>query len=153
MTRVLFVGCSLTYANDMPLIVQAFARSVGQTLEVATAVKGGASLEDHWKRGGALTRIKEGGWNVVVLQQGPSSLSESRASQMRAAGTRGAGDSEPARQCRAAAAFGLPRRQGPRTQCGQTPQPRQERNRGVASGFRHRSKHFRKKTMGSRKAS
>ena len=80
MMRVLFVGCSLTYANDMPLIVQAFARSVGQTLEVATAVKGGASLEDHWKRGGALTRIKEGGWNVVVLQQGPSSLSESRAS-------------------------------------------------------------------------
>ncbi len=76
--RVLFVGSSLTYANDMPLIVQAFARSVGETLDVATVASGGASLEDHWKHGGALSKIREGGWDVVVLQQGPSSLSESR---------------------------------------------------------------------------
>lgn len=76
--RVLFVGSSFTYAGDMPLIVQGFARSVGQVLDVATVAKGGASLEDHWKRGGAVDRIREGGWNVVVLQQGASSLPESR---------------------------------------------------------------------------
>ena len=96
--RVLFLGSSLTYANDMPLIVQAFARAVGETLDVATVAKGGASLEDHWKRGGAVDRIKEGGWNVVVLQQGPSSLPEGRenlrdytkrfAEPIRAAGAR-----------------------------------------------------------------
>jgi hypothetical protein len=74
----LFVGSSFTYASDMPLIVQGFARSAGQALDVASAAKGGANLEDHWKQGGAVDRIREGGWNVVVLQQGSSSLSESR---------------------------------------------------------------------------
>jgi hypothetical protein len=77
--RVLFVGCSLTYASDIPLVVQAFARAVGERVEVATVVKGGASLVDHWKRGAAVDRIREGGWNFVVLQQGPSSLPENRA--------------------------------------------------------------------------
>jgi hypothetical protein len=76
--HVLFVGSSLTYANDMPLLVQAFARSVGETLTVATVAMGGATLDDHWSHGGALRKIKDGTWNVVVLQQGPSTLPESR---------------------------------------------------------------------------
>jgi hypothetical protein len=76
--RVLFVGCSLTYSNDMPTIVQALARSAGETLEVAQATRGGANLQDHWKHGGALRQIKAGGWDVVVLQQGPSSTPENR---------------------------------------------------------------------------
>jgi hypothetical protein len=76
--RVLFVGCSLTYANDMPTIVQTLARSAGETLEVAQVTRGGARLEDHWKHGEALRKIKAGGWDVVVLQQGPSSTPENR---------------------------------------------------------------------------
>lgn len=76
--RALFIGSSFTYANDMPLLAQAFARAAGLTLEVATVARGGASLEDHWRHGGALERIREGGWSFVVLQQGPSSLAESR---------------------------------------------------------------------------
>jgi len=76
--RVLFIGNSLTYANDLPWIVQAFARSAGQTLDVAMVAFGGANLEDHWNQGEASRRIAEGGWSVVVMQQGPSSLPESR---------------------------------------------------------------------------
>ena len=79
MKRVLFVGSSLTYGNDMPLIVQAFARAAGGSLDVATVARGGASLEDHWKHGEAVSKIRQGGWDTVVLQQGPSSLAESRA--------------------------------------------------------------------------
>jgi hypothetical protein len=75
---VLFVGNSLTYANDMPFIVQALAKSAGEKLDVAQETLGGANLEDHWKHGGARRRIEEGGWSVVVLQQGPSSLPENR---------------------------------------------------------------------------
>ena len=41
-------------------------------------VVGGFSLEDHWNQGTAQRRIAEGGWSVVVLQQGPSSLPESQ---------------------------------------------------------------------------
>ena len=39
----------------------------------------GASLADHWADGRALRAIREGRWSVVVLQQGPSTLPESRA--------------------------------------------------------------------------
>lgn len=70
--RVLFLGSSRTYANDMPAVVQAFARALGERLDVVTVAQGGASLEDHWNHGGALRRIQAGGWSVVVLQQGPS---------------------------------------------------------------------------------
>jgi hypothetical protein len=36
------------------------------------------SLEDHWNQGNARAVIAKGGWWVVVLQQGPSALPESR---------------------------------------------------------------------------
>ena len=39
---------------------------------------GGYSLEDHWNRGDALAAIRQGGWDLVVMQQGPSALPESR---------------------------------------------------------------------------
>jgi len=76
--RVLFVGCSLTYSNDMPTLVRDLAQSAGEKLAVAQATRGGATLADHWKHGGALREIKAGGWDVVVLQQGPSSTPENR---------------------------------------------------------------------------
>src|SRR5262245_23744378 len=76
--HVLFVGNSLTYTNQMPLIVEALARSRGDQLEVSSVTLGGANLEDLWHDGAALREIDRGGWTVVVLQQGPSSLIESR---------------------------------------------------------------------------
>ncbi len=81
--RALYLGSSLTYANDMPAIVQGFAHALGKPHDFAVVAKGGASFEDHWKKGDALRRIKEGGWSHVVLQQGPSSLPESRSTMRR----------------------------------------------------------------------
>ena len=75
--RVLFIGNSLTYANDLPLIVQALAKAAGQSLYVESVTFGGASLEDHWNSG-ALKAIAGKKWDFVVMQQGPSSLPESR---------------------------------------------------------------------------
>ena len=79
--RVLFVGNSLTYQNDLPDIVEAIAETAGEgpTVEVRMVAFPNLSLEDHWNRGDALDAIDEGGWDVVVLQQGPSTLPESRA--------------------------------------------------------------------------
>lgn len=75
--RVLFIGNSLTEANDLPLMVEALTRAAGHPLAVEWVTKGGASLEDHWSRG-TQDRIVAGvRW--VVLQQGPSTLRESRA--------------------------------------------------------------------------
>jgi hypothetical protein len=41
------------------------------------------SLEDHWNSGDALREVRTGGYSVVVLQQGPSALPESRVSLRR----------------------------------------------------------------------
>lgn len=78
-TRVLFIGNSLTYVNDLPGLVEAVARaSGGDAISTRTVAFPDYSLEDHWNRGDALAAIDEGGWDYVVMQQGPSSLPESR---------------------------------------------------------------------------
>ncbi len=41
------------------------------------------SLEDHWLSTGAREALAAGSWDAVVLQQGPSSLPESRAHLVR----------------------------------------------------------------------
>lgn len=77
--RVLFIGNSLTEANGLPAMVETLSRQSGGTpISTASVVFGGFSLEDHWKQGTAQRRIAEGGWSIVVLQQGPSSLPESQ---------------------------------------------------------------------------
>jgi hypothetical protein len=77
--RILFIGNSLTTANNLPALVEALARADGAVrIETRTVAFPDHSLEDHWNRGDALRAIREGRWNVVVLQQGPSALPESR---------------------------------------------------------------------------
>lgn len=75
---VLFIGNSLTSANDLPGLVSALAAADGGRLPVTVVAYGGFALEDHWSMGDALRAIDRGGWSVVVLQQGPSGLPESR---------------------------------------------------------------------------
>lgn len=71
--RVLFVGNSLTAGNDLPAMTRAVAASGGWTLSYAVRVAPNVSLEDHWYSGVAeeIARLRA---DVVVLQQGPSSL-------------------------------------------------------------------------------
>jgi hypothetical protein len=77
--RILFIGNSLTESNDLPATLAALAEAGGQSRPVTSTVAvGGFSLEDHWNRGEAQRAIASGRWDVVVLQQGPSALMESR---------------------------------------------------------------------------
>jgi hypothetical protein len=77
--RILFIGNSLTYVNDLPgMVRQLGASNAARPVTVASVAFGDYSLEDHWNRGDALTAIRQGGWDLVVLQQGPSALPESR---------------------------------------------------------------------------
>ena len=75
--RILFIGNSLTYANDLPSTVCALARSTGRKVVCETVAKPDFGLEEHWRDGAARRAIARG-WDVVVLQQGPSALPESR---------------------------------------------------------------------------
>ena len=97
--KVLFIGNSLTAANDLPAMLAGLAAAGGQPLLVWKAVlQPGASLEDHWNAGEARRAIRSERWDFVVLQQGPSALPESRvllrrdaarfAREIRAAGAR-----------------------------------------------------------------
>ncbi len=76
---MLFIGNSLTYVNDLPGVVAAFAEAAGETPpEFRSVVAGGFSLEDHWREGEARRAIGREKWDVVVLQQGPSASAEGR---------------------------------------------------------------------------
>ncbi len=79
--RILFVGNSLTYVNDLPGMLQALADSAGgDRLAVETVAGPNFALVDHWREGTAMREIAEGGWELVVLQQGPSSVEVNRDS-------------------------------------------------------------------------
>ena len=69
--RVLFIGNSLTQFNGLTGMAR-------EPLSVEEITFPGFSLEDHWNEGTARRTIGRGGWRYVVLQQGPSSLPESR---------------------------------------------------------------------------
>ena len=76
--RVLFIGNSLTAWNDLPALVAEVGRAAGDRITCGVVAFPNFSLEDHWEHGAARRAIARGGWDVVVLQQGPSSLIESR---------------------------------------------------------------------------
>ena len=85
--RLLFVGNSLTYANDLPGMVRALAAAAAlPALEAETVAFPSFNLDDHRARGDAGRAIARGGWTLVVLQQGPSSLEENRAQLREAVG-------------------------------------------------------------------
>jgi len=71
--RVLFVGNSLTSANDLPRMLEEVAASGGDTIRASAVVAPGTALIDHANGAtNALAVIRRGGWDVVVLQQGPT---------------------------------------------------------------------------------
>ena len=78
--RILFIGNSLTYTNALPYMLRALADSAGEAPPLVDDVTlPDYGLEQHWQDGRAAQAIASACWDVVVLQQGPSSLPESRA--------------------------------------------------------------------------
>jgi hypothetical protein len=70
---VLFVGNSLTFWNDMPAMLGRLLETGGvERLHLEVVAFPNFGLEDHWAEGTARARIALGGWEAVVLQQGPS---------------------------------------------------------------------------------
>ncbi len=76
--KVLFVGNSLTYFNDLPEMLKAIAAQAGKNVITHAVTIGGANLEDHYRARTALNEIARGHYHLVILQQGPSSLIESQ---------------------------------------------------------------------------
>jgi hypothetical protein len=69
-TRVLFIGNSYTYFNNLPEIVSALAEAAGAgNVEVKMVAPGGWRLADHWEKGEAREVLRGARWDFVVLQE------------------------------------------------------------------------------------
>lgn len=78
--RVLFIGNSLTYTNDLPQIVESIGTAAGENIETVSVSYPNYALIDHWNDGLIQDEIRTGSFDYVVLQQGPSSLPVNRDS-------------------------------------------------------------------------
>lgn len=76
--KVLFIGNSLTYTNNLPALVEEMATLDGKKISTHSIVLANYSIEDHWNEGVAEAEIKKGGYDFVIFQQGPSALPESQ---------------------------------------------------------------------------
>lgn len=66
--RVLFIGNSYTEVNNLPQMVQQIASSVGDRMEYEQNTPGGCTFQQHLQNQSA-SLIRQGGWDVVVLQE------------------------------------------------------------------------------------
>jgi hypothetical protein len=77
--RVLFIGNSLTYTNDLPQTVADLAASAGVSpCYCAMVAYPNYALVDHLQQGTAVRELATRGYDFVVMQQGPSSQPDSR---------------------------------------------------------------------------
>lgn len=67
--RVLFVGNSYTAYFAIPKQVAAMCAHAGVEVQIKMVTRGGWSWKRHWEEGPAPEVIREGGWDVVVLQE------------------------------------------------------------------------------------
>lgn len=68
-TKVLFVGNSLTLRNDLPGMLKEIAATKGIPVETSTSAKGSARLKHHSADTGLLQLMDETAWDFVVLQE------------------------------------------------------------------------------------
>jgi hypothetical protein len=76
--RVLFLGSSFITVNGLPQMIEALAAASGEDIDVESFTQPGATMEDLWDRDDARALVQNGGFDVVIMQQGPSSTLASR---------------------------------------------------------------------------
>lgn len=68
-SRVLFIGNSYTYVNDLPGMFTELAKAGGHRVETGLAAEGGATLADQVNSPGTLDKLGSSRWDFVVLQE------------------------------------------------------------------------------------
>ncbi len=76
--KILFIGNSLTYTNNLPKLVEQHAKTKGLRIKTHMMAFSDYGLEDHWNDGKVQQMIARKHYDFVVLQQGPSSQSAGR---------------------------------------------------------------------------
>lgn len=82
--RVLFLGNSYTYVNDLPAVFGDLARGGGRNVETGMVAGGGETLADHAASADTAAAIVGSRWQFVVLQEQSlvPSIESARRSQM-----------------------------------------------------------------------
>jgi hypothetical protein len=68
-TKVLFIGNSYTFYNNLPGMLEDLATSAGQDVETSRVVSGGKTLEWHWYNPATLDTLSDNKWDIVVFQE------------------------------------------------------------------------------------
>ncbi len=66
--KVLFIGNSYTYVNDLPQLLHDLAASAGDTIEFDSSTPGGYTFQLHCSNATTLSKIKAQPWDFVILQ-------------------------------------------------------------------------------------
>ena len=69
-TKVLFIGNSITYFNNMPQTFEAIANSLGDSTEVTMYAPGGTGFVNHVNDPNVYSHFKQQNWDFIVLQPG-----------------------------------------------------------------------------------
>lgn len=75
---VLFIGNSLTYANNLPKLVANNAKKYGVKMEVKMIAFPNYAIMDHWNDGKIQQLIAKNKFDYIIIQQGPSSQKNGR---------------------------------------------------------------------------
>ena len=66
--KILFIGNSYTYVNDLPNTLKSLALSMGDSIEFDSSAPGGMTLNGHTTNATTLAKIQLGGWDYVIIQ-------------------------------------------------------------------------------------
>lgn len=67
--RVLFLGNSYTYVNDLPKIIKDIATNEGKVFTYESVTPGGCTLFQHLDSKTSMSKIRQGNWDYVILQE------------------------------------------------------------------------------------
>ena len=76
--KILFVGNSLTYSNDLPKILEEVSENFGKTITTKSLCFPNYAIIDHLNEGKLHNILSSEKFDYLVVQQGPSSQSEGK---------------------------------------------------------------------------
>lgn len=76
--KVLFVGNSLTYSNNLPKLVEIGAKKMGVEIKTSMVAYPNYAMEDHWEEKKVVRLLEQENFDFLIVQQGPSSQNDGR---------------------------------------------------------------------------
>jgi len=76
--NILFIGNSLTYTNNLPILVKEKAKLKGKIIDYKLIAYPNYAIIDHWNDGEIQKLIASKKYDFVIIQQGPSSQNDGR---------------------------------------------------------------------------